>query len=199
MINKTMPVRVRPLRWSLVLLVLALAFSVTACSGSSFPKAEESVNGFFQALSEANLESATSYCASGSDNFSFTDPQEEKFVTLLVQKTTHEIVSSVEEGSTATVTVKVTNLDLEQIFEEVMSKATDEMLDAVLAGKDISDEESIEMTMKYLEEGMSAPDAPLVTNDLTITLNKDNSKKMWVIVDDDAFVNGITGNMNAMF
>ncbi len=74
----------------------------------------------------------------------------------------------------------------------------DEVFDATLEGKDISEEETMEMMMKYLEEGMSNPDAPVVANELDITLNKDKGKKMWVIEDNEAFVNGITGNIDAM-
>lgn len=196
MIKRNTPVLLQPL---LILVTLTLVFSMTACSDSSFPKAEESVNGFFKALNEADLETATSYCASGSDNFTFTDPQEEKFMKLLVQKAQYEIISSAEKGNTAMVTVKVTNLDLEKIFEEMMTKVTDEVFDAALEGRDISDDEATEMTMNYLEEGMSNPDAPVVTNELNITLNKDSGKKIWVIEDNEDFVNGITGNIDSMF
>jgi hypothetical protein len=79
-----------------------------------------------------------------------------------------------------------------------MTKVMDEVFDATLEGKDISEEETMEMMMKYLEEGMSNPDAPVVANELDITLNKDKGKKMWVIEDNEAFVNGITGNIDAM-
>jgi hypothetical protein len=85
-------------RWPLILVTLTLIFSMAACSAPDFPKAEESVNGFFTALGQADLETAASYCVSDLTSFKFTDPQEEKFVKLIVQKRSMEIVSSVEEG-----------------------------------------------------------------------------------------------------
>lgn len=185
-------------RWLLVLVALTLVFSMAACADSNFPKAEESVNGFFKALSEADLETARTYCISDSDNFKFTDPQEEKMIKLIVQKAKHEIVSSTEDGNTATVKVKVTNLDMEKIFEDVMTNLMGEVFDATLEGKEYSDEETTELTLKYLEESMSKPDAPVVTNELDVTLNKDTGKKIWVIRDDDAFVSGITGNLDGV-
>lgn len=185
-------------RCLLILVTITFIFSMAACTDPNFPKAEESVNGFFKSLSEADLKTAESYCDSDTGYFTFTDPQEEKLAKLIFSKTKYEIVSSVEEGDTATVKVKVTNLDLQKIFEEMFGKIFDEAFNSALDGEEISDEESEEKMMKYLEESMSNADAPVLTNDLEITLNKDNGKKMWVIQDNDAFVNNLTGNLNEM-
>ena len=187
-----------PSRCLLILVTILFVFSMAACADSNFPKAEESVNGFFKSLSEADLKTAESYCASDTGHFTFTDPQEEKLAKLIFSKTKHEIVSSVEEGNTATVKVKVTNLDLQKIFEEMFGKIFDEALNSALEGEEISDEQSAEKMMQYLEESMSKPDAPVLTSDLAITLNKDNGKKIWVIQDNDAFVNSLTGKLNEM-
>jgi hypothetical protein len=188
-----------PSKCLLIMVIIATFFSLTACGDSNFPKAEESVNGFFQSLSEGDLETVQSYCVSGTSDFTFTDPQEEKLVKLMFSKTEHEIVSSEEDGDTATVKVKVTNVDFEKIFEEVMAKVTEEAFDAALNAKEISEEETMEMMMKYLEESMSNQDAPVLTNEFDITLNKDSDKKIWVIQDNEDLIKNISGNMNEMF
>lgn len=188
----------RPSRCLLILVIIALVFSMAGCTNTNFPKAEESVNGFFKSLSEADLKTAESYCASDTGNFTFADPKEEKLAKLIFSKTKHEIVSSAEEGETATVKVKLTNLDLQKIFGEILGKVMDEAFNAAFEGEEISDEKMEENLMKYLEESISKPDAPVLTNELEITLNKDKAKKMWVIQDDDTFVNNLTGNLNEM-
>lgn len=185
-------------RWLLILITITFFFSMTACTDSDFPKAEESVTGFFKALSEADLKTVETYCASDSGNFKFTDPKEEKLVKLMFSKTECEILSSVEEGDTATVKVKVTNMDLQKIFEEMFGKIFEEAFDSALEGGEVSDEDSEEKIMKYLEESMSKPDAPVLTNEFDITLNKDNGKKIWVIKDNEALMNNLTGNLNEM-
>ncbi|MHB8077553.1 DUF5105 domain-containing protein [Desulfosporosinus fructosivorans] len=187
-----------PSRCLLILVIITLVFSMAGCTKTNFPKAEESVNGFFKSLSEADLKTAESYCASDSGNFTFADPQEEKLAKLIFSKTKHEIVSSVEAGETATAKVKVTNLDLQKIFEGILGKVMDEALNSAFEGEEISDEKMEENMMKYLEESISKPDAPVLTNELEITLNKDKAKKMWVIQDNDALVNNLTGNLNEM-
>lgn len=187
-----------PSRYLLILVTITFILSMVACTNPDFPKAEESVNGFFKSLSEADLKTAESYCASDTSNFTFADPQEEQLAKLIFSKTKHEIASSVEEGDTATVKVKVTNLDLQKIFEEMFGKVFDETFNSALEGEEISDEEMEEKTMQYLKESMSNPDAPVLTNEFEITLNKDNGKKMWVIQDNDALINNLTGNLNEM-
>lgn len=185
-------------RLLLILATITFIFSMAACTDSDFPKAEESVNGFFKSLSEADFKTAETYCVSDTGSFAFTDPKEEKLAKLIFSKTKCEIISSVEEGDTATVKVKVTNLDLQKIFEEIFGKIFGEAFDSALEGEEMSDEESKEMIMKYLEESISNPAASVLTKEFEIILNKDNGKKMWVIKDNDALVNNLTGNLNEM-
>lgn len=187
-------------RCFLILIAILLMFSMTACSGSNFPKAEETVKGFFEALNKSDFKAAESYCASTSSNgFKFEDPQEEKFAKLIFARTKYELVTSKEEGNKATVKIKVTNLDLPKIFETMMTDLISKMTDAALRGEDISEKKAEEMTMKYLEESMLKSDAPVLTKELDVTLNKDNKKKMWVISDNDDFVKGIVGNIDEIF
>ncbi|SHI20039.1 protein of unknown function [Sporobacter termitidis DSM 10068] len=187
-------------RYLSLLIVFVLMISVSACSEPNYPKPEESVKGFFDALSKSDLKTAETYTASGSASgqFDFSDSEEEKIAQLMLAKTGYELVSSEENGDKATVKIKVTSLDMSAIFEAMMTDLIDQMTEAAFSGEEITDEQSQEMTMKYLEESMSKSDAPVQTNDLTVTLNKDKGKKMWVIVDDDTFLNGITGNLNEM-
>lgn len=183
-----------------ILIISVLIFSVSGCSEPNYPKPEETVKGFFDALNKSDLKTAESYTASGSASgqFDFTDPAEEKLAKLMLSKTSYELVSSEENGDEATVKIKMTNLDMSTIFENMMTHLFDQMMEATLKGEEITDEESQEMTMQYLEESMSKPDAPVLTNELAVTLNKNKGKKMWVIVDNDTFINGIVGNLNEM-
>ena len=184
-------------RWLLILIIPVLMFSLVGCSEPNYPKPEETVKGFFGALNKSDLKTAESYTVSGS-GFDFTDPQEEKLAKLMLSKTSYELVSSEENGDKATVKIKITSLDMPAIFETMMTDLIGQMTDAAFNGEEITDEKSQEMTMQYLEESMSKTDAPVVTNDQTVTLNKDKEKKMWVIVDDEAFMNSIVGNLNEL-
>lgn len=189
-------------RCFLILIAITLMFSMAACSNSSasnFPKADETVKGFFEALNKSDFKAAEAYCStSSSDEFKFADAQEEKIAKLMFSKTKYELVSSKEEGNTATVKIKVTNLDFAKIFETMMTDLMTKMTDSILNGEDISDEKAEEMTMKYLEESMLKSDAPVLTKEVDVTLNKDTKKKMWVILDNDAFVKSIVGNVDEL-
>jgi hypothetical protein len=190
---------IRPSRCLLILIMMiTLVFSMAACKKTEFPAADESVKGFFTALSKADLKEAEKYCNSDTGNFKFEDPQEEKLITLIFSKLNYEIVSSEEAGDTATVEVKLTNLDLQSVFEEMYGKIFDEAYDTALSEEEMSDDDLEEKMMGYLEEGMSDPEAPVVTNEFEITLMKDKGKKIWVIQDDDTFMSNITGNLDEM-
>ncbi len=183
-----------------ILIMFVLIFSMSACSEPNYPKPEETIKGFFDALNKSDLKSAESYTASGSASgqFDFANPEEEKLSKLMLSKTSYELISSEENGEEATVKIKVTSLDMATIFETMMTDLIAQMTEAAINGEEITDEKAQEMTMQYLEESISKPDAPVLKNELTVTLNKDKGKKMWVIVDNDAFMNGIVGNLNEM-
>ncbi|WOO35891.1 DUF5105 domain-containing protein [Anaerocolumna sp. AGMB13020] len=185
-------------RCFLILMMITLVLSMMACKKTVFPAADDSVKGFFTALSKADLKEAEKYCKSDTGNFTFADPQEEKLITLIFSKLNYEIVSSEEDGDTATVGVKLTNLDMQLVFEDMYGKIFDEAYDAALSEEEMSDDDVEEKMMGYLEEGMSDPEAPVVTNEFEITLKKDNGKKIWVIQDDDTFMSNITGNLDEM-
>ncbi len=183
-----------------ILIIFVLMSSMSACSEQSYPKPEETIKGFFDALSKSDLKSAESYTASGSatGQFDFADPEEEKLSKLMLSKTSYELISSEENGDEATVKIKITSLDMATIFETMMTDLIALMTEAAINGEEITDEKSLEMTMQYLDESISKPDAPVLKNELTVTLNKDKGKKTWVIVDDDTFMNGIVGNLNEL-
>lgn len=183
-----------------ILIIIVLMLSVSACSEPNYPKPEETVKGFFDALSKSDFKAAESYTASGSASgqLDFADPDEEKLAKLLLSKTSYELVSSEEDGDKATVKIKITSLDIAKIFEKMITDLIDQMAEATLNGEEITDEKSNEMAMQYLEESLSKSDAPFVTTEQTVTLNKDKGKKVWVIVDDKAFMNGLIGNLNEM-
>lgn len=187
-----------PSRCLLILIMITLVFSMAACKQTEFPKAEESVTGFFTALSKADLKEAEKYCKSDTGNFTFDDPQEEKLINLIFSKLNYEIVSTEEEGDTATVAVKLTNLDLQLVFEEMYGKIFDDAYDSALSEEEMSDDDMEEKMMGYLEEGMSDPEAPVLTSEFDVTLKKDKDKKIWVIQDDDTFMSNITGNLDEM-
>jgi hypothetical protein len=187
-----------PSRCLLILIMITLVFSMAACKKTEFPKAEESVTGFFTALSKADLKEAEKYCKSDTGNFTFEDPQEEKLINLIFSKLNYEIVSTEEEGDTATVAVKLTNLDLQLVFEEMYGKIFDDAYDSALSEEEMSDDDMEEKMMGYLEEGMSDPEAPVLTSEFDVTLKKDKDKKIWLIQDDDAFMSNITGNLDEM-
>lgn len=188
-------------KYLLFFVMFTLIFSMTACKKTEFPAADESVKGFFTALGKADLKEAEKYCKSDTTNFTYSDPQEEKLINLIFSKLTYEITSSEVDADTATVKVKLTNVDLQLVFEEMYGKIFDDAYNSALSEEgeeELSDDDMAVKMMGYLEEGISDPEASVLTSEFEITLKKDNSKKIWVIQDDDAFMNNITGNLNEM-
>jgi len=182
-------------RFLLILLSFIISFTLIACSDTNYPKAEESVKGFFDAMNKTDFKTAESYCAiSSSEIFQFTDQKEEKFAKLIFSTTKYEIISSKVEDDKTIVKVKLTYVDLTNAFSTVMEK----VFEAAFNGEDMSDEKSEEMIMKFLEESMTKPDATVKTKEMDITLNKDRKKKMWLIQNDSEFIKGVTGGLLEM-
>lgn len=180
----------------LLLLSLALMFSLSACSDSNFPKPEESIKGFFEAAQKGDLKTVASYCTSGADSFDFSgDENAEKMAKLMFSKLKYEVLSSEVKDDTATAKLKITSIDMVPIMENMVADLFEMMMNAE---GDLSEEETNEMTMKYFEDKISAQDAPTVTNEVEIKLKKNKDKKIWQIVDDDNFINAVIGNLGEL-
>lgn len=183
---------------AVLLMAFVMVLSLSACSESNFPKPESTVTGFFDTLSKGDFKALDTYCSATLNDLTFEDANQEKIAKAMFSRTKGEVVSSQVDGDTATVKVKITSLDMEKIFEDIMTEVISKATDAALSGKELSDAEAEEMMMEYMEESMAKADAAMTTTEYDIKLAKDNGKKAWVIQDDEAFGKALVGNLGEM-
>jgi hypothetical protein len=102
-----------------------------------------------------------------------------------------EILSSSTEKNEAEVKAKVTSIDMVSVVTDVMNKILP-LAFASAFDENSNDDKIEELTEQYFDNAMSDPDAPTVTNEVTIKLVKE--KGGWLIVPDDDLLNALTGN-----
>ncbi len=171
-----------------------MAIAVVGCLGSS----PESVTlDFLSAVKDGDFDTAAKYVKQDSkDEFrdeleTGQDLDDEKCAELLFSKLSWEILSTSTEKNQAEVEAKVTSIDMVSVVTDVMGKIMP--LAFASAFDENSDDKKIEeLTDQYFENAMSDPDAPTVTNEVTIKLVKEDGD--WSIVPDDDLLNAMTGN-----
>jgi len=182
-------------KYLLLFITMTLLFSLAACSGSKFPKAEESLKTFFDSIQKADFKTANTYMKSSASPFEFEDEDQEKVTKLMFSKVKYEILSVEEKGDSATAKVKITNVDMMAIMENMFTDLFEMMMNA---GGEMSDEEINQMSMKYLEDKVSAADAPTTTSEIELKLTKNQDKKIWQIENDDAIATALIGDLGAL-
>jgi hypothetical protein len=176
-----------------IALLCLLAITLTGCLG---PSPESTVNDFFSAVKAGDFDTVAN-CIGQENQDEFRDELEtgeelddEKRVEFLFSKLSWEILSTSTEENQAEVKAKVTSIDIVRVSTDVISKIMP--LAFAAAFDDNSDDKIEELTEQYFESALSDPDAPTVTNEVTIKLVKEEGD--WVIVPDDDLLNALTGN-----
>lgn len=184
-------------KWITTILCIILAFSLVGCRA---PSPDSVVNNFLSDLQQGNLETAAQYLNNTTDdefadNIADSEADDEEMQKALFSKIQHEIISSNIEGNTAKVETKITSLDLVKITTTVMSEIMPLAL-ATVFDEDSDNDKLDELTEQYFNNAILDPEAPTITNTVTITLNKtDNS---WLIEPNDELMNGVMGNIGIL-
>ncbi len=186
--------------WKRVLLSLLVITVIMVAVGCSAPKPEKTVEAFMDAITSANYAAASTYCISvDSAAMEVLSPEEEeseRLATAIFSRLTYKLGDTSVSGDEAAVSLAVTAPSMAPITATVMG----EMFAVALAmafSEDASEEMLNEMWIAKFQEKITAEDAPMVTNEITITLIKTNDG--WLIQMDDALANALTGNMISAF
>ncbi|RCX13505.1 uncharacterized protein DUF4878 [Anaerobacterium chartisolvens] len=183
-------------------IILCLLFTLTAslasCTSAS-GSPDKAVSSFFEAIKEADVNTASKYLSSASDDLTYDDEEQEKIMKKIFNNLDYKIISTEKDGDTATVNVKITSPDLVKIVSEMISELMPKLFEMALSGDENADQNSEELIKQYFDNSLSSPDMPLISSDVEIKLSYSKDKKSWLIVPDDSLINAMTGNAAKAF
>lgn len=174
-----------------VVTVFVVMLSLAACG----PKPEETVKSFFDAAKKSDIATMATYMKKDGDkgNFKFDNQEQEKIVKAVFAKLSYEKVSSKEDGKNATVKVKVTSLDLPQIYGKVVTNMLPLLISSAMANNSNENDAKNQLMQGFLN-AINDPNAPKTTTEVDIKLVK--SDKSWLIEPNDDLLNALTGNLS---
>lgn len=179
------------------LLIMAMIISLSSCG--EIEKAENTVNGMFSALKEADAEKVSEYMSL--DDFK-TDNEDESSITsnaeMLIKnmfsKLDYKIVSSQKtDETTVVVTAEITNTDMKPVITEFFANALQYAFANAFADPQPSEEETSKKMEEMFIESINKPERATITNIADITVVKVD--KTWRIKTDDAFLNALMGGL----
>ena len=152
-----------------VILAIVLAVSFTAC-GKETP--EKAANNALKAVKNLNPVGIAKYF--GDDTVEDMDiddisSDEIKILKKFLSKTSWEILGSVEDGESATVTVRITTIDLAPIVKELAGELLGDAFSS-LFGEQMTEEEMEQKALKLFEEKLSEKDLAMTTTDVELDM-----------------------------
>jgi len=182
---------------SLVSYFLLMCFFLSGCT-----RPVSSVDAFFYALQKGDIEKAAQYLKPNDNgdnvpNFDLTDsdPDQINMFKEMFSKLQYETLSSEVEGNTAQVDARVTAVDLARVTTQVMSELIP-LAFASAFSEDQDDSQMEKLAEQYMMNAISDPNSPMVTNRVTLTLEKVDGK--WLIVTDDQLEKALVGNLEVL-
>ncbi len=160
-----------------VILAVVMMVSFTACGKES---AEKAADNALKAVKTLNIKGMEKYFGEVSvDDMDLDDisAEELKIAKKFFSKMSWEILGSVEDEYVATVTVRLTTVDLAPIVKEIAGELMGDALSSLFGDK-MSEEEMEQKTLKIFEEKLSEKNVQMATNDveLDMTLTEDGWK-----------------------
>lgn len=181
---------------TLIAFTLLLSLVLVACGNRETP--EQAVTNAFNALKNSDMETAQKYFSdsdllindSESDGL-FNDEEEYK---LLLNNFSFNIISSSEDGDTATVQAEITNIDMASVLLEYFDQIFTVAYENALAGDQAkSDEEMDAIAEQLFYDLLTSEDNEKVTSTIDINLTRqDNS---WKIESDDELNDAVLGGL----
>ena len=167
-----------------------MVFAFVGCSGGESP--ETAVTNYLTAFQNLDLETIDKYTNDTSETTdtaddAISDLENEETGKAFVENLTFEILSSTEEGDTATVKVSITNVDM----ANAMSQAISEMISLAFAG--LSEEELEQKSTEAMISAIANNKDTTYTKEVEISLVKGENN--WLIVPDNDLADAITGGL----
>lgn len=175
-----------------IILAIVMVFSFAACGKESPEKAADNA---LKALKTLNIVKMEKYFGElDADEFDLDEISEEeiKLVKNFLSRMSWEILDSVEDEISATVTVRLTTVDLAPIMQELIAELMGDALSSFLGGQ-MSEEEMKEKALKFLAEKLSEEELEMTTNDIELELLA--TEKGWM-VDTDSIFDGFLGDFD---
>ncbi len=164
---------------------------LTACGGADTP--EQAIKNFNTKMNDCNYKAAFSY-VSDYDGLSFDkgDRSGTKQIVNAVSKTLEiEIVDIQTSGATGAATLKVTTVDLRDIYTRAAATVTNNYVDTVLEGSKISAEDMRDALVAEIVRESALSDAQKVTTDCKVNLSRE--KDRWFMILDKTSFNVMMG------
>jgi len=181
----------RALTCGILACLLGAVLAIGVCGCSSGPAPESVVKQFFDAVKQADLETANSLCVTQNTQFPATDTPEWGIIRAYLGRLNYEVLSSeTKGGSEAVVNVKVITPDFMQVVSRVISQA----LPLAAAGGSEADAQA--MVFQLFADSLKDPDLPMIETQVAIEMTKTGGK--WLIAANPDLGPALLGNMNQM-
>lgn len=179
------------------LFVASIMVLTFAACGNSGPKPEEAVTAGLDAFKNMDTAAMAVYFEDAEDlpTADEISAEEKEQYDLLMKHLTYTIKESKVDKDTATVTVDITNLDMNEVMTQYMGKVMEMAIaeQAKAPEEQMNEDQITEAVTKLLYDVMGAADAPVKTRTVDITLHKVD--KAWKMVADDELGNALTGDL----
>lgn len=175
----------------IIAVMLLLAIVLTGCGKGETP--EQAVTSALNAIKNEDWETAEKYFTGEFSEEDLENSEDEgEILNLLFRNLSFNIVSSSEDGDTATVKTELTNIDMNVLMKEYIREAMAIAMENALAGDDAKSDEEMEAEIQQLlTDLLEKEDNETVTTTIDINLTKqDNS---WIIEADDEFLDALSG------
>lgn len=177
----------------LLFLVMVLSLGLIGCGAATGESPEQAVKNAIDAIKAGDSEKASVYMdydkllLAGDEENDDTTEQSKKMAQLILNHLDYKILSSSEEGDTATVRTEITNIDMSKVMADFISQLV------TLAFSGLSEEQLDEKCIEIYTDLINQENNKTVTNTVDIKLSKHEGK--WTInwSDDlaDAFMGGL--------
>lgn len=176
-----------------ILLAIVMMVSFTAC-GKETP--EKAADNALKAVKNLNPVGIAKYF--GDDMVEDIDIDEIsaddiEVVKKFLNKTSWEILGSVEDESTATVTVRLTTVDLVPIVKKIAGELMGDAFSSIFGGE-IDEEEMQKKAVKLFDEMLSEKEVAMATNDVELDMTL--TEKGWKIELNESFFGSVLGDLD---
>lgn len=161
-------------------LAIVLVFCVSGCGSPSSvrPSAQTVVENAIDAVKSSDMENISKYWGSTFTNGTLSETDSE-IMESIFKGISYKIISAEEGDTTATVKVKISNIDTASALSDTMSEAFSKLFSSAFSGTEMSEEEQNEMMNSMFIEKLQSGNYPTVEKDVSITLTLVNDE--WVI------------------
>ncbi len=176
-----------------IILAIVMMVSFTAC-GKETP--EKAADNALKAVKSLNIKGMEKYFGEVSvDDMDLDEisTEEIKIVKKFLSKMSWEILGSVEDENVATVTVRLTTVDLAPIVKEIAGELLGDAFSSLFGGE-IDEDELEKKAFKIFEEKLSEKGVQMTTNDIELDMTL--TDKGWKIELKESFFGSVLEDLD---